>query len=266
MKGWLKVSGRRVPHLFRVLSAIALLIAVSGPAVAADSESSDQWKFSIEPYLWGISVGGETSAGDDIDLPLSDLLDDLELAAMLTMGARKGKWSLLADIVYFDISDDQTSTANIIGRSIATEVEVEITGWVVTLAGGYTIVETDGFMLDVLAGARYLDLETDLDFDIGAIGGSFSGSGDIWDGIIGVNGYSSLSDTWNLTFHLDAGITGDTDSTWQALIGASRPWKQREVRFGYRYVEWDFDDNDPGGEVFDELDFSGPYGGIKFFF
>ena len=42
MKGWLKVSGRSVPHLFRVLRAIALLIAVSGPAVAADSESSVQ--------------------------------------------------------------------------------------------------------------------------------------------------------------------------------------------------------------------------------
>ncbi len=81
-----------------------------------------------------------------------------------------------------------------------------------------------------------------------------------------MRGYSSLSDTWNLTFHLDAGITGDTDRTWQALIGVSRPWKQREARFGYRYLEWDFDDNDPGGGAFDELDFSGPYGGIKFFF
>jgi hypothetical protein len=43
---------------------------------------------------------------------------------------------------------------------------VELTGWVFTLAGGYTVVRTERAMLDVVFGVRYLQLDTDLEFDI----------------------------------------------------------------------------------------------------
>ena len=39
-----------------------------------------------------------------------------------------------------------------------------------------------------------------------------------------------------------------------------------EVDLGYRYLKWDFDDNDKGGGTFNDLDISGPMLGAKYMF
>lgn len=261
-----KVFGRATLHRFRVLTTIALLIAGSGPAAAVDSAPSDQWQYGLEAYFWGPSLDLTTTTGDSIDLSLGDLLDDLEMLFFGVGEARKGKWSLFADLIYFDIEQDERSTTTIIRRTIETEVDVELKAWVATLAGGYTVVKTDKFMLDVLAGARYVNLEVDLEFDLGSVKETASDSLNLWDGIIGVRGNTDLSEKWYLTYYLDAG-GGDTHSTWQTLVGAGYRYKEkRNFMFGYRYLEFDFDASDAGGKVIDDIKIKGPYVGVKFSF
>lgn len=57
--------------------------------------------------MGGAGIGGTSSAGDDIDISFSDLIDDLNMAIMGSLQARKDKWTLLADVIYLAVSADQ---------------------------------------------------------------------------------------------------------------------------------------------------------------
>jgi hypothetical protein len=240
-----------------MFAAIALLIIGAGPAVAADSKSPDQWEFGVEVYLWGVSVSGNTAADSGIEVSFGDLLEDMEMGFMGAAGARKGKWSLLGDILYGDLKVKK-NTAEV-------NLTIEQPAWIVNLAGGYAVIQTEAHRLDVLIGARYLDIEIDMDFDIGGNPGSHSGSEDALDAIIGVKGQADFAEKWYFTYYLDIG-TGDTDFTWQALGGFGYQFKHLDAVFGYRYLDWEFDDDDPFGEALNNVEIHGPYAGVKWVF
>jgi hypothetical protein len=77
-------------------------------------------------------------------------------------------------------------------------VDVEVRGWVLNLLGGYNVWHTDQGSVDIIAGARYLDLE--LDFDLGVYGKRIrrlrdvSASNGVWDAIVGVRGQANLNE------------------------------------------------------------------------
>lgn len=219
------------------------------------------WKVAGEVYLWGAGIGGTTSAGDDIDISFDDIIENLDMAAMATIVAEKDKWRLFGDFVYLDIEDDTSSTANLIGYQIKTSIDVELQGFIATLGGNYRIYESEQNELGVVAGARYLWLDVDADYDIGASTEHYSESGHIWDGIVGLRGTTDLSDKWYITYYADVG-TGDSETTWQAKADFNYRFEKVHAVFGYRYLDWNFDDND----TFDDLNISGPYAGVKFKF
>lgn len=138
----------------------ALLVFTAMTAHAADS---DEWEFGVEVYLWGASIDAKPTGGDNIHISFSDILDNLDGALMSTLSARKGKWSLFSDIIYLDIEDDQNGTVSLLDIPVRTDFDVEINAWIVTTAGGYTLIDKDRFSLDLLAGARYLWLEIPVD-------------------------------------------------------------------------------------------------------
>ena len=247
-------------HLFRSLSMTVILLLMVPPAKAVDSKSSDEWQFGAEVYLWGASIDATPTGGDTLHISFSDIIDNLDMAMMTTLDARKGKWSLLSDIIYMDISTDQKGTAELVGMPVRTDINVGMESWIVTAAGGYTIMETDKFSLDLLAGARYLWLKIPLEFKIGPAGIKATPKGDFWDGIIGVKGKVDLADKWYLTYYADVG-TGDSDSTLQALAGLNYRFKKVDAAFGYRYLNWDI-----GGSAIDEITIKGPFAGVKFRF
>lgn len=256
------LSTRVNKKFFVWLAAGTLLLATTMPAVSAEDMDSDKWEFGAQIYLWGAGIGVTTQEGDDIDISFSDLMKNLDMALMTTLAARKDKWSLFADIIYLDVSTDKKSTANIIGRPVKTKVDIGIEAWIVTTAGAYEVMQTETTRLDLLAGARYLWLKMPLKFKIGEhITRKASPSGDVWDGVIGMRGNTRLNEKWYLTYYLDVG-TGNSDLTWQALAGFNYKFKKLDAVFGYRYLDWDFDDK----SAFDELSVSGPYAGVKFWF
>ena len=78
-------------------------------------------------------------------------------------------------------------------------------------------------------------------------------SGDVWDAFIGFKGNISLGDRWFIPSYADVG-TGDSDFTWQATAGiAYKAADWADIALVYRYLAWDL-----GGDVIDDLDFSGP--------
>ena len=249
----------------------ALLLGAAGPNTIAEEVNrpsevfggapTDRWVYGAEVYLWGANLGGETVTGDDIDVSFTDLVKDLDIGFMTTLAAAKGKWTAFADLIYLDVSDDIKSTANIIGQPVRLELDAEVKGFVTTLGGAYSFFESDCTRLNAILGARYEWLELDLEFDVGPFKEKVSDSGRTWDAIVGFRGKSDFSDKWYLDYYADIG-TGDSDLTWQALASINYRFRKIDAVFGYRYIEWDFDDTN----LLDNLNLHGPFAGIKFLF
>jgi hypothetical protein len=234
-----------------LLSITFLVLYTIHPSTAFTEEpsSQDRWKFGAEIYLWGASVGGESTSGRDIDIGFDDILSDLEFGFMAIVGARKNNWSFLTDVIYLDVKKDDT----IDGLA----ANAELRAWIVTPDVGYTVLRGDRGHLDLHVGARYLHLQGDV--RLGSL--DVDGSDNIWDGIIGIRGRVNFTDNLYLPYYLDVG-TGQSELTWQAFGGLGYHFKYADVIAGYRYLEYKFDDN----PVFDNLNLSGPYAGVKFIF
>ena len=271
-----KMNGSRaLPRLTILLLLMAALLLVASASVADGAGSggdrvewfggapSDRWVYGGEFYMWGADIGGETTSGAPVDIDFNDLFDNLELGFMGTLAAAKDKWTLFGDFIYLDVEDDDKSTANILGSPVPTKIDVELEGFITTLGGAYSFLETDSTRLNLVAGARYLWLEADVDVDIGPVSGDGTESDHVWDGIVGLRGKTELNEKWYLTYFADVG-TGDSDTTWQALAAISYRFKKVDAVIGYRYLEWDFDKGDMLN--FDDLDLSGPFAGVKFQF
>ena len=103
--------------------AIAIAIGVSGMlgfpgcgvAVAQDiilEGTSDEWRWSITPYLWGSDIdtdirfpGGQEIGGT---AKFDDILDKLDFGGMLHVEGRRGAWGMFVDATYLALSDDTT--------------------------------------------------------------------------------------------------------------------------------------------------------------
>jgi hypothetical protein len=115
--------------------------------------------------------------------------------------------------------------------------------------------------LDLLAGARYFNLDVDLEADVGGRKVKDSDSEDVLDGIIGAQVLIDLSERWYLSCYGDVGA-GDSKLTWQAWPGIGYRLEKVDVVAGYRHLEWETDD----GDTIDDLNFSGPMLGVQFRF
>lgn len=247
-------------HLGLILAVLLSLAAVL-PALAQADAKSDGWKFYGEGYLWAAGIDGESAAGDDLDIPFKDILENLDGALMGGVSARKGDWGLFLDMIYLNVHEDTHSTANLIDVPTKISVDVELQGFIATFGGSYRIMEKSIICLDLLAGGRYLALDVNFDADIGPEKIKYSDSGNIWDGIIGLSGRTDLSKNLYLRYYADLGF-GDSDRTFQLMGGIGYRLDKVDIVVGYRYLRWDFDNND----TFDTLNLSGPMLGIKFRF
>lgn len=229
---------------------LMLLISFAAHVSAAEKEPEKGWRFEGGLYLWGASIGGKSVYDTDIEVDFDDIFSSLKLAYMGMAGVRWKKWLLFTDLIYLNLKDSGPVAPGL-------NADVELTGWVVTPFAGYTLVDMERFSLDVIGGARYLNLKSDLNVN----GISKGPSGSKWDGIVGIRGNVKLTQTWYLPYHQDVG-TGGSRFTWQGFGGLGYRFKWFDVVAGYRYLSWDFDDS----KVFDNINFSGPLLGIKFTF
>ena len=250
---------------------LSLIVHTTAQRVFANEGAPSSWQFSAGIYLWTPDVKGETTLGSDFDISFSDIIDNLDIAFMGMFTARKDRFSLLADVIYMDIEDDSdhllfSGPLNQVSLSL---INIEMEAWVITPAAAYTVLDAEILQLDLLVGARYLYIETETKLrevrPLGTRDTSPSESNDAWDGIVGARGNVKLNEKWSLPFHFDVG-TGDTDLTWQAFGGIGYTINSVELVAGYRHLEWDFDDSDPGGEIFDDLYISGPVLGLRYLF
>jgi opacity protein-like surface antigen len=259
---------RRLSRLFLFTVSIFLLASgFPGSASAGETAQPEGWQFGADVYLWMISLGGETTGGDTIDVPFDNILENLDFAFSGNFHARNGKWHLSTDVIYLKVEGENSGQVDVPGEiELKSDATVKMESWTVTPVIGYAFVDTDRVSMEVIAGARYLYMKPELAFDItgslNSSGKTISDSGNVWDGIVGIRGVVRLAKGWYVPYYADIG-TGDSDYTWQAMAGVGYRINQMvDVVAAYRYMEWKFDN----GKVLDSLDINGPLIGLKFRF
>jgi len=264
-------------NMNRTFSSLLLLITALTPVTVVAAGEGDQWEYDATIYLWGAGIDATTPTGGDIDISFSDILDDLDMGLMAGFGARKGKLSLLADVIYLDISqsDGGKESIPLLGGAIdvtkTVNTDVKLKSWITTFAAGYNVVDNEKVAMDLVGGARYLWLDAEVKLDLGVKGSGGrlntsrkpkdSDSDHVWDGIVGVKGKINLSSNWYLPYYADIG-TGGSKSTWQALAGVGYNFKWGDVLLAYRYLDYDFDSD----FMLDDMKISGPALGARFRF
>jgi hypothetical protein len=264
------------------LAILMMTLLLSTGALAQQTASeNDYWQFGVSIYGWFPDISGETSftqpgGTSDFKIDIGDILDNLEFTMMGMFDARKGRWGILTDLIYMDVGDSQTSTreATIGGIELpvnaSANVDLDLKSWIWTLTGYYRAIDQPGMTLDVVAGARYLDIEQKVNWVITGNVGSIpvpdrTGAAEAnltnWDALIGLRGrfVFGAQNSWFVPYYLDVG-TGDSDFTWQGIAGLGYAFRWCEVVAVWRYLYYDLSSR----EAIDDMNFSGPAVGATF--
>lgn len=256
----------------------ALLAVLSGTASAAGgavAAGSNDWQFGLMLYGWLPSVNGDfkfrlprglADPSPSVGVSADQILDDLQFTMMGSFEARKGDWSLFTDVIYLDLDGSDSKGATLSNGVTRTVLggNLQLTGWVWTIGGGYTLWHNEGSYLDLLAGARLLALDADLKLTgAGPFGRvvKTSDSVDLWDGIVGVTGRAKIDGNWFLPYYADVGA-GSSQITWQAAAGVGYAFRWGDVMLLYRHLQYDQDDD----KLLQNVSFGGGMLGVNFRF
>ena len=252
--------------------AILFLVMFYGVNSVAAAQEVDTWQNEFTIYGWLPSIDSELKynipgSGNSASVDASDILDDLNFVFMGNYVGSYNKWSFGADIIYMDVSGSGSTTVNEgpgpgPGVPVSVSAGLGIKTLVVTAVGGYDVVQTDKARLALIGGLRYLKLDADMS-QTGSIllPSSLSGSKDFWDGIIGIRGSLMLNEKWYIPYYADIGA-GQSNLTWQLFAGIGYMFNWGDIRLGYRYLEYDQDDD----KLVQDLKLYGPVLGVGFRF
>jgi len=215
----------------RRLASALVAAALATPAAA------DPWSFAVSPYLWlsGLDTSASTPRGDfNLSMSPSDVLSELDFGVMGVVEARNGPWQLILDVIYSDLSKSRSFAEGAPWANATVSNQMTAA----TLYAGYRLLDADGTSLDLLAGARYFDLDFKLSAAAGTQPGFSQPSGSNWtDPVVGLRVRHDFNDTWFATGLADiGGFSGESD-TWQtaAIVGynLNSRWS---LQGGWRYM------------------------------
>jgi hypothetical protein len=250
------------------------------PSCVLAEEASDDWQFAATVYGWFPDIGGNTSfrsgAGGTIDVDVSTLLDHLKMTLQGSFELRKGRWGAFTDLVYLDVGEASSQTRNLeingqpIPAAVAASLDFDLKSVFWTLAGSYRLADNDGSTFDVLFGARLASFKPSLEWEFSGnfgpvtpppLTGSREESVDQWDAIVGVRGHLALGADakWLVPYHFDVG-TGDSEVTWQGMVGLAYAFGWGDLGVAWRYLDYDLDSYSP----ISDMNFNGPALGATF--
>jgi hypothetical protein len=266
------------------------------------STDADAYRFALTPYIWlptinakinypvsslpnGGAGGPSGQAPDgsvDSEIGPNDYLSKLNFALMLNGEVRRGPWSATFDYIGVKAtglgsmvhSFKPLGLPNIpVSNSVNTSTTSTLKTTLWTLTAGYELIGNDRMRLDGFAGARFGNLNSTVDWNLSAQitlpnrdrgfarQGSASTSRNFADGIVGVRGSYRLGEQWSIPYYVDVG-GGASQTTWQAMLGASYRFSWGDVIVAYRHLSMRNDEN----SALTQFELSGPLVGATFRF
>lgn len=245
MRYWL--GGFAIATAMGAGSAMAADLGAPSPEALEQAAVIDEWSFTVAPYIWLTAMDGKAGLfglpPQNIDASISDILNNLNFAAMIAGEARYGRWSLGLDLIYSDLGADVDTPRGILAESI----DVSATMLIVTAVGGYAVIDDDRTHVDVIAGARLWSTDTDFDFNGGVLDGRSRSDGATWiDPMIGARARADLGDS---SFYLSGwamvgGFGVGSDFEWDVMGGVGYEFTElASVLVGFRALGVDYSDD-----------------------
>jgi len=243
---------------------IAAAVAVLAAQAAAPAAFADDSKccLRVTPYYWAVGIDGSLEdnqgAGStqiDFNQDIGDVTDNLEFNGSLMIEHNKGKWVNFGALDYMKVENDDTKV-NVPG----VDLEVETDAMLATVATGYRLGTSERSWIDLMIGVRYAKL----DVEASATGfGSVNADEDYIDGIVMLRPRIALGKHWAFSPTISAG-GGDSDLVWEMApeLVYTNDCCNLEVRFGYRSVNYEIEENN----VELDVSFAGPMIGLGFAF
>lgn len=257
-------------------AAVLFLAALSGGKVAQAAEpviypleepvsletEPPAFVLQITPYLWAAGFTGDISPfrhGPTIGIEkrFSDIMDDLNFGGFVNLWARQENFVLSADVMYVNTTDSRTSgplppLPIPIPPGTTVSGSVDSTQFMATVQGGYRLVGTPEFTLDVLGGARFWHISNDVTVSASRLGiARRYGERFGWvDPVVGARAFLPLTQAFSLQAQVDIGGFGvGSDFTWSALATANYIVNdQFSFSAGYKVLDVDYRN---GGHVYD---------------
>ena len=239
------------------------------------AEMSDEWNWNLGVYAFLPDISGTTrfanvTGGSGGTLEIEDILSNLEFTAMAALSVKRGSWGAFTDVLYMNLgaTEDDARSFTVGGSGVpanaAARVELDMEGLVWTFGGSYSIANDSEYTVDLLFGGRLLDVEQSIQWQLSGNVASIpvasrSGGGTAalqnWDAIVGFKGRPTFgaSGNWFMPYYGDIGI-GESDFTWQTMIGLGYSFGWGEVQGAYRHIDYTLKDD----SAIQTLSLSGP--------
>jgi hypothetical protein len=260
-------------HLVFVAGLLGAAIAVNA-ANAADPlaplapgatpvETPSGWTITVAPYFWAAGMKGDIAQFGlpqvHVDARFSDILDNLDFAAMAVGEARYDRYSVFGDIMYTKLSNSATTPNGV----VADDIEVTSKTFAGLLGAGYSVIDGPNGRLDVVGAVRLWSTETTISFSGGLLGGVERNDSATWaDALAGLKGNYFLTPNVYLTGWAMAGA-GGADLDWDVMGGVGYKFNDRiSAVAGYRALGVDYSND---GFVFDVVE-QGPIIGVAIHF
>jgi len=141
----------------------------TAPFELVPGKNPDGWGLVIEPYLWTMAMRGDVGIKNigpaGVQAATRKLLQNLDWGLMGRGELRHGRWGLLADGLYADLSGE-TNLRDVLYQSGSLELEQGLA----SAALAYRVIDDRRGFVDVYAGARYNYLGMSLNLDRSTVG------------------------------------------------------------------------------------------------
>lgn len=224
-----------MPRKFLTSCSLAVFpILATLPAAA-----QDEWVGQVTPYVWAVGVSGDltpfTGAPTlSFKRSFSEVRKDVEGAFFLSGFARRDRLVVLADFSYSSSSREGRVPPGV-------PAEGGLRQRSMTLAAGWRAYQEESWALDVLAGARFWNINANVNVTGGPaarVEKSFT------DPVLALRGNFQLAPRWSAIAYLDVGGFGvGSHRTVQALITANYQVNDNIfASLGYRRLDVDYRD------------------------